>query len=310
MNVVLVLAITRLPVYIRTTRAEVLELRERMFVSAARVMGASPLRIALRHVLPMVVPTLMTIATVEFAYVMLAESGLSFLGIGIQPPEVTWGLMVAQGRNYLGTAWWLAFFPGLAIMLTTLAVNLLASWLRIAMDPLQRWRLEGTCMTGHLLEIRDLSVEFRGAAGTVHAVRELSLHVDRGETLAIMGESGSGKSVSASAVMDILDSPPGFVTSGEVLFEGRDLLRLPMAERRRINGEQDRHDLPGPAGPPEPGLHCRLADRGDLARAPGRRRQGGARDGDPAAGAGSASPSPSGASTTTRTSSRAGSGSG
>ena len=67
---------------------------------------------------------------------MLAESGLSFLGIGIQPPEVTWGLMVAQGRNYLGSAWWLAFFPGLAIMLTTLAVNLFASWLRIVMDPL------------------------------------------------------------------------------------------------------------------------------------------------------------------------------
>jgi peptide/nickel transport system permease protein len=143
LNIVLVLAITRLPVYIRTTRAEVLELRERMFVSAARVMGASPVRIALRHVLPLVVPTLMTLATVEFAYVMLAESGLSFLGIGIQPPDVTWGLMVAQGRNYLGSAWWLAFFPGLAIMLTTLACNLLSSWLRIAADPLQRWRLEG-----------------------------------------------------------------------------------------------------------------------------------------------------------------------
>ena len=143
LNIVLVLAITRLPVYIRTTRAEVLELRERMFVSAARVMGASPTRIALRHVLPLVIPTLTTLATVEFAYVMLAESGLSFLGIGIQPPEVTWGLMVAQGRNYLGTAWWLAFFPGLAIMLTTLACNLVSSWLRIAADPLQRWRLEG-----------------------------------------------------------------------------------------------------------------------------------------------------------------------
>ena len=143
LNIVLVLAVTRLPVYIRTTRAEVLELRERMFVSAARVMGASPTRIAFRHVLPLVIPTLMTLATVEFAYVMLAESGLSFLGIGIQPPEVTWGLMVAQGRNYLGTAWWLAFFPGLAIMLTTLACNLVSSWLRIAADPLQRWRLEG-----------------------------------------------------------------------------------------------------------------------------------------------------------------------
>jgi peptide/nickel transport system ATP-binding protein len=93
-------------------------------------------------------------------------------------------------------------------------------------------------MTGHLLQIRDLSVEFRGAAGTIHAVRELSLHVDRGETLGIMGESGSGKSVSAFAVMDILDSPPGFVTSGEVLFEDQDLLRLPLTERRRINGDK------------------------------------------------------------------------
>jgi peptide/nickel transport system permease protein len=74
---------------------------------------------------------------------MLAESGLSFLGIGIQPPDVTWGLMVAQGRGYLASAWWLAFFPGLAIMLTTLALNLLSSWLRVASDPLQRWRLEG-----------------------------------------------------------------------------------------------------------------------------------------------------------------------
>jgi peptide/nickel transport system permease protein len=142
LTLVAVLAITRLPVYIRTTRAEVLEIRERMFVSAARVMGASSLRIALRHVLPMVLPTLLTIATVEFAIVMLAESGLSFLGIGIQPPEVTWGLMVAQGRGYLATAWWLSFFPGVAIMLTTLALNLLSGWMRIATDPMQRWRLE------------------------------------------------------------------------------------------------------------------------------------------------------------------------
>ena len=141
-TLVAVLAITRLPIYIRTTRAEVLEIRERMFVSASRVMGASSLRIALRHVLPMVMPTLLTISTVEFAVVMLAESGLSFLGIGIQPPEVTWGLMVAQGRPYLAQAWWLALFPGLAIILTTLSLNLLSGWLRIALDPAQRWRLE------------------------------------------------------------------------------------------------------------------------------------------------------------------------
>jgi peptide/nickel transport system permease protein len=141
-NLVLVLAFTRIPVYLRTTRAEVLEIRERLFVSAAQVMGAGSIRIALRHVAPIVVPTLITVATLDFAFVMLAESGLSFLGIGIQPPEITWGLMVAQGRNYLNTAWWLAFWPGLAIMLTTMALNLLSSWVRIATDPMQRWRLE------------------------------------------------------------------------------------------------------------------------------------------------------------------------
>lgn len=141
-NLVIVLAITRLPIYIRTARAEVLEIRERMFVSAARAMGAGGLRIVLRHVAPVTLPTLITIATIDFAFVMLAESSLSFLGIGIQPPEVTWGLMVAQGRNYLNVAWWLAFFPGLAIMLTTLSLNLLSGWLRVVTDPTQRWRLE------------------------------------------------------------------------------------------------------------------------------------------------------------------------
>ncbi len=141
-NLIIVLAITRIPVYLRTTRAEVLEIRERMFVQAAKVMGASTKRIIFRHVLPMVLPTLLTIATLDFAYVMLAESSLSFLGIGIQPPEVTWGLMVSQGRPYLIKAWWLSFWPGLAIVLTTLSLNILSNWLRVALDPAQRWRLE------------------------------------------------------------------------------------------------------------------------------------------------------------------------
>jgi peptide/nickel transport system permease protein len=141
-NVILVLAITRIPIYIRTTRAEVLEIRERMFITAARVMGASSPRIVLCHILPMVLPTLTTVATLEFAMVMLSESTLSFLGLGIQPPSFSWGLMVAQGQNYLGTAWWLAFWPGLAITLTATSLNLLANWLRIVTDPVQRWRLD------------------------------------------------------------------------------------------------------------------------------------------------------------------------
>lgn len=141
-NLVIVLAITRLPIYLRTARAEVLEVRERMFVQAAKVMGASSGRIIFRHILPVILPTMLTIATLDFALVVLVESSLSFLGIGIQPPEITWGLMVSQGRSYLTNAWWLSFWPGLAIILTTLSLNLLSNWMRTALDPVQRWRLE------------------------------------------------------------------------------------------------------------------------------------------------------------------------
>jgi len=140
-NIVMVLALTRIPVYLRTARAESAELSTRVFVDAARTFGATGGAIITRHVLPIVLPTLLTVATLDFCYVMLAESSLSFLGIGIQPPDVSWGLMVAQGRTYLHTAWWLSFFPGLAIVITTVAATILAAWARIATDPAQRWRL-------------------------------------------------------------------------------------------------------------------------------------------------------------------------
>lgn len=140
-NIVAVLAITRIPVYLRTARAESAELSSRVFVDAARTFGASGSSIIVRHVVPIVLPTLLTVATLDFCYVMLAESSLSFLGIGIQPPDVSWGLMVSQGRTYLHTAWWLSFFPGVAIVITTVSASILAAWARIATDPGQRWRL-------------------------------------------------------------------------------------------------------------------------------------------------------------------------
>lgn len=142
-NLVIVLAITRIPVYLRTTRAEVMEVRSRVFVTAAVAMGASSARVILKHIVPIILPTLLTIAAVDFAAVIITESGLSFLGLGVQAPDFTWGSMVATGRNYISRAWWLSFWPGLAIMLTALSLNILSNWLRIATDPQQRWRLEG-----------------------------------------------------------------------------------------------------------------------------------------------------------------------
>lgn len=142
LTLVLVLAITRVPIYLRTMRAEVLEVRERMFVGAATALGASHTRIVFRHIAPAVIPTLLTIGAIDFATVVLAESSLSFLGLGIQSPQFTWGSMVATGRGYLSTAWWVAFWPGLMILLTTLSLNILSSWWRTYSDPHQRWRLE------------------------------------------------------------------------------------------------------------------------------------------------------------------------
>ncbi len=145
--IVLVLSVTRLPVYTRTARAQAREVERRPYVDAARVLGLRGRQIVVRHSLPAVLPTVMTLATLEFGLVMLIESSLTFLGIGVQPPSVSWGLMVADGRGYLETAWWLTFFPGLAISMTVLATNMVSNWARLATDPKQRWRFDtGTNM--------------------------------------------------------------------------------------------------------------------------------------------------------------------
>jgi peptide/nickel transport system permease protein len=135
LNVVLVMAVTRWVQFARIVRADVLSIREREFVSGARARGNRSVRLLLRHVLPNALTPIIVVATLELAFMIIYESALSFLGLGVQPPTPTWGWMLADGRNYIATAWWLATFPGLAIMLTVLAVNLLGDWLRDTLDP-------------------------------------------------------------------------------------------------------------------------------------------------------------------------------
>jgi peptide/nickel transport system permease protein len=134
-NVILVMAVTRWVQFARIVRADVLSIREREFVSGARARGNRSLRLLLRHVLPNALTPIIVVGTLELAFMIIYESALSFLGLGVQPPTPTWGWMLADGRNYIATAWWLATFPGLAIMLTVLAVNLLGDWLRDTLDP-------------------------------------------------------------------------------------------------------------------------------------------------------------------------------
>ena len=139
-NMVLILAFVRWVVYARLARGITLSYRQSSFVEAARSIGASDTRIIFRHILPNMMSPLLVLATLEIALLILAEAGLSFLGFGLQPPEPSWGLMIARGREYLREAWWMITFPGLAIFLTTLSLNLLANWLRTITDPVQRWR--------------------------------------------------------------------------------------------------------------------------------------------------------------------------
>lgn len=140
-NVILVLAITRWTIYARMARGVVLSLRENVYVEAARAMGCGNRRILFVHILPNMVAPLLVLGTLETATLILSEASLSFLGLGIQPPDTSWGLMLAEGRQYMQVAWWLITFPGLVILLTALSLNLVATWLRGVTDPLQRWRL-------------------------------------------------------------------------------------------------------------------------------------------------------------------------
>ena len=121
--------------YARQVRGEVLTVKQRDFVAQARIAGCSHARIIFGHILPNVTNTLIVLATLQVGYVILLEGTLSFLGVGIPPPTPAWGLMVATGRSLIVSAWWVSFFPGLAIVLTVLVLNLIGDWLRDRLDP-------------------------------------------------------------------------------------------------------------------------------------------------------------------------------
>jgi peptide/nickel transport system permease protein len=134
-NVILVIALLLWPRFARQIRGETLGIKEQDFVALAVVAGRSSAWIISRHIFPNVVPTLLVISTLQVGYVILLEGTLSFLGVGVPPPNPAWGLMIADGRGFLATAWWISLFPGLAMLLTVLAVNLMGDWLRDHLDP-------------------------------------------------------------------------------------------------------------------------------------------------------------------------------
>ncbi len=137
-NAMVAIGIVYTPIFARVTRASVLSVREEVFVRASRSVGCSDLRLLARHVLPNAAPPIIVQTSVSLAFAVLSEAALSFIGLGTQPPNPSWGRMLSEGRGYIELGWWIAFFPGLAIFLTVLSFNLLGDALRDVLDPRQR----------------------------------------------------------------------------------------------------------------------------------------------------------------------------
>ncbi|QTF08731.1 ABC transporter permease [Brenneria izadpanahii] len=140
LKLVLVLALTRWPRYTRVAYAQTLQIANLPFIKASELAGAGAARILLRHILPNIAGPLLIVATAEFGLMILMEAGLSFLGLGIQPPASSWGSIMSVGRQYIERAWWIVAFPGVCLFLLVFSVNVLGDWLRDRLDPRSRIR--------------------------------------------------------------------------------------------------------------------------------------------------------------------------
>lgn len=228
----------------RLVRGIVLSLRELPFVDAARVMGAGNFQIMFRHLIPNVADHIIVAATLMFGSAILAESGLSFLGFGVQPPDTSLGLLVSNAQSAVITRPWLFYFPGLLIVIIVLAMNYAGEGLRDAVNPkaslenplrpAQR-RKDTAAPTDEprgLLDVRGLTVDF----GENRAVKGISLSVAEGESLALVGESGSGKSLTALSVVGLL--PPNAIGGGSIRFDGNDVTELNFNQWRAYRGKR------------------------------------------------------------------------
>jgi peptide/nickel transport system permease protein len=257
-QLVAVLGLTGWASYARIVRGSTLAVRQAEYIEAARALGARSRRVMLRDVLPNVGSEIIVLTSFLLGQLILLESGLSFLGLGIQPPTPSWGGMVGDARAYLDLAWWVLAFPGGAIALTVLAFNFLGDGLRDAFDPytrqigslpsarsVRRRRREEKAASAAppprrdvepVLSIRDLVAELQVPAGVIRAVDGVSLDVYPGEVVGLVGESGSGKSITALSVLGLLPRRVGRIVGGTVTLRGATLTGMSRRKLREVRG--------------------------------------------------------------------------
>ncbi len=263
-NAALALAVVFVPSFARLVRGQALAIKAEPFVEASQSLGTPAAVIAVRRVLPNVLPAVIVQTSLALGGALLAEAALSFLGLGEQPPAPSWGSMLQEAYNTgLFTHPWGLVVPGAAIALAVLAFNTLGDGLSAAMGvtrarvPLLRRGARGTSRRGlttvdvgggseilvaspggapACLVVDGLTVHVATSAGTAAVVEDVSFVVDEGETLGLVGESGSGKTVTSLAIMRLLPSPSFTITGGRVWLGGKDLLALDLAGMRKVRG--------------------------------------------------------------------------
>lgn len=241
LNALYAIALVNIPFFARNIRGVTVSLRHGEFVAAARLSGKGPLRILLSEVLPNVLPVIVITMSTTIGWMILETAGLSFLGLGAQPPTSDLGSMLGQGRAQLFTAPHVSIIPGLMIFALVMSINLLGDGIRDVLDPrlrsgalgrplavttIARREVPPPAQTGSLLDVVGLSAGFRRGDTVVPAIRNVSFALRRGECLGLIGESGSGKSVTALSLLGLLAAPPGIITGGAVYLDGEDVLGL------------------------------------------------------------------------------------
>lgn len=250
-NALIAVAAVNVPFFARNIRGITVGIANKEFVDAARLAGLSNTRIILSEVLPNVVPVIVIAMSTTIGWMILETAGLSFLGLGSQPPQADLGSMLGEARSALITNPHTSIVPGAMILIIVMSINLLGDGVRDALDP----RLKSGALsrpmaatrvkrdtapppaTGQgLLEVKALETQFHVKDRIYKAVGGVDLHVETGECLGIIGESGSGKSVTALSIMGLVASPPGVVTGGAAFYDGEDLIGAPYRRLRDMRG--------------------------------------------------------------------------
>ncbi|WP_176083571.1 dipeptide/oligopeptide/nickel ABC transporter permease/ATP-binding protein [Martelella sp. HB161492] len=262
LNALYAIAVVNIPFFARNIRGMTLGLSRREFVEAARLSGKSHTAILFGEVLPNVMPVIVITMSTTIGWMILETAGLSFLGLGAQPPQADLGSMLGDGRKVLFTNAHVSMVPGIMIFVLVMSINLLGDGIRDVLDPRLKSgalarpgartavrrgaRPEVTPREDSVLDVQGLKTQFHVGGDVYHAVGGVDLHLREGECLGLVGESGSGKSVTAMSLMGLVPTPPGRIAGGAAFLDGEDLFAVSNERIRQLRGAAVSHVFQDP----------------------------------------------------------------